>query len=130
VALGAGVYGIGIGAQLNLPRVANLGSAAFGEFDVEHAIFVTEQTSAYQITPHDRNKLILVPSGTVTLTLPLAADLPAGWACRWMNISTNNLTFARSGSDTINAAATSKVIASADYIGHVVRRSSTTFLIG
>lgn len=130
VNLGAGVYGIGLGGQLHLPRVANLGTAAFGDFDVEHNIYVNEQTSAYQITPHDRNKLLLVPSGTVTLTLPLGTDVPAGWSCRWMNISTNNLTFARSGSDTINAGATSKVIASADYIGHVVRRSSTTWLIG
>ncbi len=128
-ALGASAYGIGT-ASLSLPRASDLGSAAFGDAQYQNGFVTNLQNAAYQITLHDYGKVLLTTSGTNTFTLPAATDLPDGWWCGFMNISGANLTFARTGSDTINAAATSFVQASTAYLGQVGRRSSSTFLIG
>jgi len=128
--LGAAAYSIGT-ASLSLPRAGDLGSAAFREWQYAHGVITSLQNAAYQVTLHDYGKLLLTTSGTNTFTLPLGTDLPQAWWCLYMNLSGNTLTFARSGSDTINAAATSAAIAGATTsIGRLVRRSSTTFLIG
>ncbi len=127
-ALGASAYGIGT-AALSLPRASDLGSAAFLDAQYLGGV-VNLQNAAYQMTVHDYGKLMLTTSGTNTFTLPAGTDLPDGWWCAFMNISGANLTFARTGSDTINAAATSFVQSSTAYIGQVIRRSSSIFLIG
>jgi len=128
-ALGASAYSIGT-ASLSLPRASDLGSAAYQDAQYASGIVVNLQNAAYQVTVHDYGKLLLTTSGTNTFTLPAATDLPDAWWCSFMNISGANLTFARTGSDTINAAATSFVQDSTAYIGEVARRSSSTFLIG
>jgi hypothetical protein len=126
VTLGAGAYGIGT-EPLHLPRAGSLGSGAFTDREVEMGIFLNTQDATYQITPHDFGKLLLATSGTRTWTLPLAADLPDGWFCRIRNRSGNNLTIARSGSDTMNAAATSVTISTGAAISFAIKTSSTTF---
>lgn len=124
VALGASAYGVGIDAT-DLPRVASFPSGGFAELLAALGIFPNTQNGSYQITPHDFGKLLLTTSGTNTWTLPLAADLPEGWFCRWRNRSGNNLTLNRSGADTFNAAATTIALATGTS-GMIVRTSSTT----
>ncbi len=128
-ALGAAAYSIGT-PSLSLPRAGDLGSGAFGDGQYAGAPIVNQQNTAYQITLHDFGKLLLSTSGANTYTLPVGTDLPEGWWCLWHNISGSNLVIQRSGTDTINAAATSVTIATGSTIGTIVRRSSSTFLIG
>ncbi len=128
-AFGVLAYAIGP-TSMALPRVSDLGSAAFGDAQYSTGIVVSQQNAAYQMTVHDYGKLLLDTSGTNTYTLPLATDLPDGWWCMGQNFSGANLTWARSGSDTINNAATSVTTASGEAIVTVVRRSSSLFLIG
>ena len=129
LALGAGAYGIGT-LPLYLPRAGALGSAAFLNVNQLKGIFPSTQNAAYQVTPHDLGRLLLTTSGTKTWTLPLAADLEEGWFALYRNRSGNNLTIARSGSDTLNAAATSVTISTGAAIGWIIRTSGTTFEVG
>lgn len=126
VALGAGAYGFGT-LPLHLPRAGSLGSMAFLDAQEARGIFTSTQNAAYQMTPHDFGRLLLTTTGTNTWTAPLAADLPDGWHCLLRNRSGNNLTIARSGSDTMNAAATTVTIATAAAIARIIKTSSTTF---
>lgn len=128
-ALGASAYSIGT-AAMSLPRVADLGPGAFTDPQYDAGVIVNLQNAAYQITLHDFGKLLLDTSGTNTYTLPAATDLPEGWWCLYQNFSGVNLTLARSGTDTINSAATSVTVATGAAIGRIIRRSSSTFLIG
>ncbi len=120
--------GQGIGTEpLDLPRVVDLGSAAFADADQLTGIFPATLNAAYQIVPLDFGKLLLTTSGTNTWTLPLAADLPDGWWCLLRNRAGANLTIARSGADTLNGAATSVTIATATAIQRAIKTSPTTF---
>jgi hypothetical protein len=93
--------GIGLGG-LDVPRNVELGTAAYADAALLRGIFVATQNAAYQILPQDWGRLLLTTSGTNTWTLPLAADVPDGWHVYLKNRSGNNLTIARTSSDTIN----------------------------
>jgi len=110
LAVSGGTLGIGT-EPLDLVRAGDLGSAAFLDEDVINGIVVNTQNTTYTINITDKSKLLLTTSGTNTWTLPLLSTLPPRWYFRYKNRSGNNLTFNRSGSDTINAAATSLVVA-------------------
>jgi hypothetical protein len=104
-AITGGVQGIGT-APLMAPRNAELPPAPTA------GLFPIERGTAYQITPHDAAPRVLIAaSGTLTWTLPLLADLDAGWSVRVWNRSGNTLTINRSGSDVIGAAGTSLTVA-------------------
>ena len=112
---------------LSLPRNVELGGAAYLDYEQLQAIFPSTQNAAYQMVVQDWGKLLLTTTGTNTWTLPAAADLPDGWWCQYRNRSGANLTIARSGADTMNAAATSVTVATGAAIGLIVRTSSSTF---
>jgi hypothetical protein len=118
---------LGIGTEpLDLVRAGDLGSAAFLDEDVLNGIVVNTQNTTYQIVLSDKSKLLLTTTGTNTWTLPLLSNLPPRWFLRYKNRSGNNLTFNRSGSDTINNAATSLVVATGTS-GIIARSGVTTW---
>lgn len=125
LALSIPAYGVGIDT-MDLPRVSALGSLAFMDAPGALGVFANTQDATYQIRPDDFGKLLLTTSGARTYTLPLAADLPEGWFCRWRNRSGSNLTVNRSGADTLNAAATTIALATGTS-GLIVRTSASTF---
>ena len=94
-----------------VPSLVDFGTAAFVDADILTGVFASTQNASYQVVVHDRGRLILCTSGTQTWTLPAAASVPDGWFVRLKNRSGNTLTVNRSGSDTIDAAATSLSIA-------------------
>lgn len=102
----------GVGADpLDVPRGAELGSAAFMDAAILRGVFVLTRDADYQILPQDWGALIRATSGTRTWTLPAASAVPQGWFLRIKNRSGSNLTIARTGSDTIDGAAASLVVA-------------------
>lgn len=116
----------GVGtAAIEVPRAAELGSAAFCDAAALTGIFSSTQNAAYQILPQDRGRLLLTTSGTNTWTLPAGAALPDGWFCRIKNRSGANLTIARTGSDTIDGATSLTVATGTGRL--IVRTSSTAF---
>jgi len=109
-----------------LPRVPELGSAAF----VDVAGLVRRPlraiTAHYTISPDDDLSTLLVESGPITLTLPPIAALPPWWEVRIWNRSGHPATLQRQASAVIGDAATS--IAIADGAGAlIVRRDDTRF---
>lgn len=131
LALGISAYGVGL-EQADLPRVSELGTAAFADTDMLLARTPNLQNAAYQFVRHDRQRLTYCTSGTNTWTLPLAADLPDGWCAPFRNRSGNNLTVAREATlaDTINGAASSLTVATGATTGWIFRISSTGFEVG
>lgn len=111
LALSGGSLGIGT-EELDLPLRAMLGSGAFT--DIERVISRRPVTtnSTYQILPADFfNAMLLTTSGTRTYTLPAWSDMPLYTPpLLGKNRSGNNLTIATSGSDTIDAAASSVTV--------------------
>lgn len=120
-----GAVSIG-GGSLALPRNTELGSAAFVDAESLLAMPVETHDATFQVLPQDWGKLHRATSGTRTWTLPLAADVPIGWWFVAKNRSGNNLTVNRSGSDTIDAAATSLTIATGTS-RRIVKATATTF---
>ncbi len=98
-------------APLRVPRVADLGDAAFWPADGLRGQFPEARGAAYQIGPADFGRALVAETGTLTWTLPLLSDLVAGWWVRVVNRSGNTLTIARAGTDVIGAAATSITVA-------------------
>jgi hypothetical protein len=123
--LGASAYGIGIDAT-DLVRAGQLGGMAFMEPNTTLGLFINLQNVTYQIRGDDFGKLLLATSGTLTWTLPLAADVWVGWQCQYRNRSGASLTLNRAGADTFNAAATTIAIATGA-AGWIVCTGATTF---
>lgn len=126
VALGTAANGVG-NEPMDLPRMVMFNSEAVRQWDMAAALIPSTQNAAYQITEHDTGKLLLTTSGTNTWTLPLATDVWVGWTTRVRNRSGNNLTLARSGSDTINGAGSNLTVATGSASLTVVCTSSTGF---
>ena len=93
-------------------RLRWIGSAAFVDLEQVLVRRPVTQDATYQILPIDFwTSLLLTTSGTRTYTLPAWSDMPQFVpALIGKNRSGNNLTLARSGSDTIDAAATSVTV--------------------
>lgn len=104
--ISGGAISVGSGS-LELVRSIDLGTMAFMNEEAVNGFFFNTQNTTYQILLQDKNKILLTTSGTNTWTLPLCSDVPMGFKFGVKNRSGNNLTINRSGSDTINAAATS-----------------------
>ena len=129
LAYSGGTLGVGYD-QTDVPLRNTLGSAAFVDVDQIIAPLVTTQDATYQILPQDFGNILRVTSGTRTWTLPSAADLPDRAPLLWViNRSGSNLTINRSGSDTLNAAATSYTLATGGKVW-VAKASATTWEIG
>ncbi len=109
--LGMAAWGVGTDG-LDLPLTTLLGSAAFADFELLLARRPVTRDATYQILPIDFWASFLVTtSGTRTYTLPLLSDMPENIRpLIGKNRSGNNLAIARSGSDTIDAAATSLTV--------------------
>lgn len=111
LALAGGTQGIGT-EELDLPLRALLGSGAF--VDIERLIARRPVTanSDYQILPQDFfGAMLLTTSGTRTYTLPEWSDMPLYVPpLLGKNRSGNNLTIQRSGTNTIDNAATSVTV--------------------
>lgn len=104
---------MGVGSEgLDVPLTVFLGSAAFVDIEQVAAGRPVTQNSSYQIVPADFwTTLLRATSGTPTYTLPLWSDMPANVPpLPGINRSGASITIARSGSDTINAAATSVTV--------------------
>lgn len=125
VALGVPANGIG-NEPMDLPRMSMFSGGAALPWDMP-AMVVNVQDATYQITEHDFGKLIITTSGTRTWTLPLGTDVWVGWRTYIRNRSGNNLTLARSGSDTINGAGSNLTVATASPIMAVVCTGATAF---
>lgn len=125
LALGTPANGIG-NEPMDLPRMSMFSGGAALPWDMP-AMVVNVQDATYQITEHDFGKLIIATSGTRTWTLPLGTDVWVGWRTYIRNRSGNNLTLARSGSDTINGAGSNLTIATASPIITVVCTGATAF---
>lgn len=67
---------------------------------------ISAKTAAYQIVPEDIGKIFTNTGATaaVTLTLPVVADLTAGWWCRFYLTADQSLTIASQGSSDNIAA--------------------------
>lgn len=126
VALGLPANGVG-NEPMDLPRMSMFNGEAFRQWDMAAALVVNTQDATYQITEHDGGKLLLCTSGTRTWTLPAATDVWIGWQARIRNRSGNNLTLARTGSDTINGAASSLTIATGSAVLTVVCTGAAAF---
>lgn len=110
MAIAGGTRGIGTPDADRIPLGAFLGSAAFGDLDILTTLNIVQHDAAYQMLPQDRAALLFTTTGTNTWTLPLSSDVPAGWWVRYKNRSGNNLTLARTGSDTIDGAASNLTV--------------------
>jgi len=76
------------------------------------------------------NKLVVFQNATsnFAVTLPLVAACSVGTVLRFLNITSYSITLARSGSDTINASATSLVIGPGDTLTLVRSSANTVWL--
>lgn len=126
VALGLAANGVG-NEPMDLPRMSTFGGSAFRQWDMAGSLVANTQDATYQITEHDQGKLLLCTSGTRTWTLPAATDVWIGWTARLRNRSGNNLTLARTGSDTINGAGSDLTIATASAILTIVCTGTAAF---
>jgi hypothetical protein len=126
LALGTPANGIG-NEPMDLPRMSMLNGGAVMPWEAGLALFPNTQDATYQITEHDRGKMLLVTSGTRTHTLPKAGADLIGWTCRVRNRSGNNLTVACDAADAINggSAGASITIATGSAILTVVCTSAT-----
>jgi hypothetical protein len=100
---------LGIGTEgLDVPVNTTLGSAAFA--DIEQIVIrrVVTQDAAYQVVAEDFwTSMLLTTSGTRTYTMPAWSSMPDFVPpLIGKNRSGANLTLARTGSDTFDAAAT------------------------
>jgi hypothetical protein len=121
--LTGGAQGIGDG-PLSLPRVAELGDAAFVDQMALSGIFAQQRDAAYQVLPQDHRRLVFALAGAPTFTLPLAADLPIGWWCA-VKARGTTVTVARSGADTVDGG-TSLSITTGTW-RTIVRSGATSF---
>jgi hypothetical protein len=126
LALGTPANGVN-NTPMGIPRTVMFNGGAFRAWDMAAGLIVNTQDATYQITEHDGGKLLLCTSGTRTWTLPAAADVWIGWQHRLRNRSGNNLTLARTGSDTINGAGSNLTVATGSAILTVVCTSTTGF---
>lgn len=117
----------GVGAAGDeVPLVVELGSATFVPWGRLLGIPVNTQNGAWQMLPQDFGTLLLTSSGTNTWTLPASTDLPNWWQVRYKNRSGNNLTLARTGTDTINGAGSNVTIATGAQ-GTLIRAATGAF---
>ena len=104
---------LGVGSEgLDLSLNALLGGAAFADMRQFAIRQPVTQDATYQIVPTDFwTSMLLTTSGTRTYTLPAWTDMPDFVpALIGKNRSGNNLTLARTGTDTFDAAATSVTV--------------------
>lgn len=111
LAVSGGTLGIGADeydVSLNVLR-GNASFANISQFAIRRPV---TQDAAYQIVPQDFwSAMLLTTSGTRTYTLPAWSDMPDFVPpLLGKNRSGNNLTLARTGTDTIDAAATSVTV--------------------
>lgn len=108
LSISGGSMGIGTEA-LDVPLNGLLGGLAFADLRQVLIRRPVTQDATYQILPTDFwGSMLLTTSGTRTYTLPAWSDMPDfAPALLGKNRSGNTLTLARSGTDTIDAAATS-----------------------
>lgn len=126
MALGTAANGVG-NEPMDLPRMSMLNGEAFRQWDMAAGFISNIQDATYQIVEHDSAKLLLCTSGTRTWTLPASTDVWIGWQARLRNRSGNNLTLARTGSDTINGAGSSLTIATGSAILTIVCTGAASF---
>jgi hypothetical protein len=126
MALGTAANGVG-NEPMDLPRMSMLNGEAFRQWDMAAGLIVNTQDATYQIVEHDSAKLLLCTSGTRTWTLPAGTDVWIGWQARLRNRSGNNLTLARTGSDTINGAGSNLTIATGSAILTIVCTGAAAF---
>lgn len=122
-AITGGAQGVG-GDALDVPRNAELGSAAFVPATLLRGIFPVTVDATYQIVPMDWGRLLVCSSGPQTWTLPLMADCPNGWWIALRNRSTDTVTIPCGGSDTIDGGATSYILPPGAYV--VIGKASST----
>jgi hypothetical protein len=106
------------------PLSGQLGSAAFASVDnIPSQIFSEEKNSSYQVLPSDSGKLI-VATGNITLTMPIASSLKNGW-CLFIKVRpTYTVTLAKNSADTLNGVDSSITLV-ANSSGIVVYQSTT-----
>lgn len=102
----------------------DFGTAAFMDAMAIGGCMVADRNSTATISPDDHGKLLLSTSGTPTLTLPLAADVPVGWRI-WVKARGTTTTLSRAGSDTVNGTTSVTISTGEAYM--VVRSSSTSY---
>jgi len=125
LAIVGGAQGVG-SDPFEVPRVVDLGSAAFFDADVIRGQWPVARGAAYQILPTDYGLTLIAETGTLTWTLPLLSFLPDGWWGGGWNRSGATLTINRTSPDVIGAAATS--VTAADGAGLLLaRRNATRF---
>lgn len=116
----------GVGdTALDLPRNADLGTAAFADIEAVKGIFPVLSSVNYQIVPQDFGKLILFTADSKTATLPLAADVQPGWWCAVRARGALAAIVARSGSDSVDGGTSVNIEAGQGDI--FIRTSATTF---
>ncbi|MGG5810947.1 hypothetical protein [Falsiroseomonas sp. CW058] len=125
IAIAGGAQGVGAD-RLDLPRNADLGSAAFVDADALRGAPVSILNTSTQISRADFGRTILSTSGTLTHTLPAGADLPSLWWVRIKNRTGGNLTVARAGSETISGSASNLTLATGSS-AMIARVSATEF---
>ena len=120
-------------------EISRIVNAAVAGSDVQSLIddavniSVSEKTANYQLLAADNGKIIVANTsgGAITITLPLAANISAGWNIRIKDkgsAATNNVTIARN-SNTIDGAS-SNITLSANYAyRHLIYIGSSAFLI-
>lgn len=124
-AITGGAQGVG-GDAMDVPRNAELGSAAGWDADGLRGRFPVAQGAAYQMVPQDWGRALIAETGTLTWTLPALVSLSPGWWVQIWNRSGATLTIQRSGADVIGAAATAVTIA--DGAGMMIAyRNATRF---
>ena len=74
------------------------------------------RTAATTLQVADRGQVVTATSGTWALTLPLAADAGAAWACVVRNTGSGTITLTRAGSDLIDGAASMAIVPGAGAI--------------
>jgi hypothetical protein len=129
MALGLAANGVG-NQPMQLPRVSMFNGGAFREWEMALSLFPNLQNANYQMTEHDRGKLLFATSGTRTWTLPAASIDMIGWFCRIRNRTGANLTLnPGSAGDAINGgtAGAAITVATGSAMLTVVCTSATAF---
>lgn len=120
-------------------EISRIVNAAVAGSDVQSLIddainiVISEKTANYQLLAADNGKIIVANTsgGAVTITLPLAANISAGWHIRIKdkgNATTNNVTIARN-SNTIDGASSNITLSTNYAYRHLIYIGSSAFLI-
>lgn len=110
-----GAQGVGTD-PLDVPRITELGDAAFASVDWLMSAVMQQVTAGFSLVPIDRNKVFVATTSSITITLPAIADVPPGWWVTIKNRSGGNITVDRAGVN-LNGAASNLTVAN----GSIVR---------